>query len=98
MLPIILMTAPEIAKAIADRARRRRLDVGLTQLGLADRAGMSLSSLRRFERTGRVALLSLVRIAMALHALDGFGALFPDQPTTLDELLEKPQRQRGYRE
>jgi hypothetical protein len=58
-------------------------------------AGMSLSSLRRFERTGEIALLSLVRIAMALDATEGLMGLFPEQIRSLEDVLDKPLRQRG---
>ena len=91
------MTAPQLAAAVAQRARRLRLDRTLTQQELAERAGMSLSSLRRFERTGEIAFLSLVRVAMALDASEGLGALFPEQVRSLDDLLEAPRRQRGRR-
>ncbi|MCB9689736.1 MAG: helix-turn-helix transcriptional regulator [Alphaproteobacteria bacterium] len=97
MLPLELMTAPQLVGAVAQRARRLRLDRNLTQQELAERAGMSLSSLRRFERTGEIAFLSLVRVAMALDASDGLGALFPEQVRSLDDLLEPPRRQRGRR-
>ena len=95
MLPLELMTAPQLAQAVAHRARQRRLDRAWTQQALADRAGMSLSSLRRFERTGEIAFVSLVRIAMALDALHEFAALFPEQPRSLDDVLEPRRRQRG---
>lgn len=91
------MTAPQLAQGIAERARRYRLDRNLTQQELADRAGMSLSSLRRFERTGEIALLSLVRIAMALDATEGLMALFPEQLRSIEDVLQAPRRQRGRR-
>lgn len=98
MLPLELMTAPQLAQSVAQRARRSRLDRNLTQQELADRAGMSLSSLRRFERTGEIAFLSLVRIAMALDATEGLMALFPERVQSLEDVLEKPRRQRGRRQ
>lgn len=97
MLPLELMTAPQLATAVAQSARRLRLDRNLTQQELAERAGMSLSSLRRFERTGEIAFLSLIRIAIALDASEGMAALFPEQVRTLDDVLDRPRRQRGRR-
>lgn len=97
MLPLDLMTAPQLAQSVAERARRYRLDRNLTQQELAERAGMSLSSLRRFERTGEIALLSLVRIAMALDATEGLMALFPEQLRSIEDVLQAPRRQRGRR-
>jgi len=97
MLPPELMTAPQIAQNIAARARASRLRHAWTQQEMANRAGMSLASLRRFERTGHVAFLSLVRLAVALDAMEGLADLFPDRPETLDEVLAPPSRQRGRR-
>ena len=78
--------------------RRARLDQDLTQRGLAQRAGVSLGSLRRFERTGQISLLSLVRLAFALDALAHIDALFAaPEIRSLDELIGEHQRQRGRR-
>lgn len=81
---------------VARRARARRLALAWTQQELADRSGMSLSSLRRFERSGAIAFLSLVKIAVALDAVDELVMLFPEQLDSLDQLITKP-RQRGRR-
>ena len=97
MLSLELKTPPEIVREIAQRMRRSRLQRSWTQQELSRRSGVSLSSLRRFERTGQVALLSLVRIAIALDATQGLASLFPETLTSLDDVLEKPRRQRGRR-
>lgn len=97
MLPLELMTAPQIARLVAERARAARLRRAWTQEELARRSGMSLSSLRRFERSGEIAFLSLVRLAVALDAVQGLASLFPDQPVSLDELLAPAPRKRGRR-
>ncbi len=91
------MPAPQLARLVAERARASRLRRSWTQQELADRSGMSLSSLRRFERTGQIAFGSLVRVAIALDATGGIAALFPDEPGSLDELLSPPRRKRGRR-
>ena len=84
---------------MAERARALRLDENLTQDGLAARAGVSLGSLKRFERTGQISLESMVRIALALGAADAFEQLFlPRDPRTLDEIIATPHaRERGRR-
>ncbi len=84
---------------LARRARERRLDLDLTQQGLADRAGVSLGSLKRFERTGRASLESAVRIAVVVGAVAELETWFgAPEFRTLDEALARPrQRQRGRR-
>jgi transcriptional regulator with XRE-family HTH domain len=85
---------------IRDAARRRRIAMNITQTDLADRSGVPLASLKRFEQTGQVSLTALLRIAASLNALDGFGALFPQpEPRTLDDLErgDKPRQRASGR-
>jgi transcriptional regulator with XRE-family HTH domain len=97
-LTIELLTPAELAGRVADRARARRLELGLTQQAVADRSGVSLGSLRRFERTGRIAFDSLLRIALALDALAAFEGLFPAAEfRSIDDVIAKPRRQRAPR-
>jgi transcriptional regulator with XRE-family HTH domain len=88
-----------MSRGLAERARARRLDENLSQEGLATRAGISLGSLKRFERAGEISLDRLLRIAFALGASDGFEQLFEARdPRSLDEIIaEPPARQRGRR-
>lgn len=92
------MTQSEMLSHVAKRARALRLRREPTQRGLAERSGVSLGSLKRFEQTGQVSFESLLKIAVALKAAQDFMALFePPEYQTLDEVLaeEKPKRQRG---
>ena len=98
-MALTLKTPPEYALDLAARVRARRLERNLTQLGLAQRSGVSLPSLKRFERTGQVALVSLIRIAMALDATAELDHLFAPNPLrSLSQLdAAPPTRQRGRR-
>jgi transcriptional regulator with XRE-family HTH domain len=94
-----LKDAHDVLKEIAVRFKARRLSMDLTQEELAVRAGVSLGSLKRFERTGLIALETLLRIAVALRCLDDFDALAakPQLLTagkTLDQILAAEPRQR----
>ena len=53
-----------------------------TQKQLSERTGVSYGSIRRFEQTGEISLLSLVKIANALDCLEDFNALFKRPPVT----------------
>ena len=87
----------DLAKALAARAKARRLDRNLTQAGIAARAGMSTSSYKRFERTGEIALASLIRVAVVFDAEQEFELLLQKKlPLVLDDLLSKKKaRARG---
>ena len=85
---------------LARRAKGKRLALRLTQAGLEMRSGVSLGSIKLFERTGKISLESLVKIAIALNASEEFSGLFPIDESTknlsIDELLEaaKPKKER----
>lgn len=96
-----LRTPEQAALDLAARLRHLRLAQGWKQSTLAERSGVSLASLRRFEASGRVSLESLLALAFALHRLDDFEALFQPPPaSTLAELEAaetRPARKRGRR-
>lgn len=69
-------TPDEIATALAQRVRTRRKEQGLTQVQLSSKAGVSLGSLKRFERDHQISLASLVKISIALDCESDFSALF----------------------
>jgi len=88
-----------LAKGIAMRLRDRRLELNLTQKGLAAKAGVSLGSLKRFENNYEISLKHLLMIAVVLDATEEFGGLFSTkQYQSIDEMLsatESRKRQRG---
>ena len=102
---ISFLTVSKAQEAIVGNLRRRRLATGLTQQGLAKRAGVSLATLRKFEQKGVISLESFLKLAMVLDALEGVvGAT--ERPalaySSIDEVLEaerkKPPRKKGWRE
>ena len=87
MLSLLGSTPAEVARVLASRAKALRVARELTQEELATRAGVALSTLRTFERTGRIALHRLLAIAHVLGALSEFEGLFaPPAARTLAEL------------
>ena len=91
-------TSIDICKSIADRVKSRRLELNLTQSGLAARAGVNIESYRKFERKGEISLQSLIKLAFALDMTNEFNNLFiQKQYQTLDDLLESETniRKRG---
>lgn len=92
-----LKSQQEVMQELAVRAKNLRLKQKLTQEGLALRSGVSLGSIKRFERTGEVSLKSLIDIALALDCLEDFDALFSDNTLqgSLFENKDDKKRQRG---
>lgn len=90
------MSSPaEVMADLAERAKRRRIESSLTQRELAARAGVSYSSLRIFEDTGKASLETVVKIAFVLGAEAEFAHLFPSRaPRTIEDVIERPLRQR----
>jgi HTH-type transcriptional regulator / antitoxin HipB len=101
MIPFILKTPREIAATLAARVKALRLDRGWTQSELAARAGIALPTYRVFERTGKISVERLLKVAEVLDAQDGFDRLFtPPEVTSIAELkrrAEQPLRKRGVR-
>lgn len=90
-----------LAKGIAERMRERRLELNLTQQGLAEKAGVSLGSLKRFENSNEVSLKHLLMIAVVLDATEEFETLFSRQQyQSIEEVMRlttSRKRARGRR-
>jgi transcriptional regulator with XRE-family HTH domain len=86
-----------VIKSIAARVKLRRLESNFTQKELSTRAGISLASYRRFERTGEISFISLVKMAVVLNAEKDFNSLFINKiyNSIEDVLNENKARKRG---
>ncbi|EFK34111.1 MULTISPECIES: helix-turn-helix domain-containing protein [Chryseobacterium] len=90
-------------KMIATHVRDRRLLMELTQEGLAERSGVALSTLRKFEQKGLISLDSFLKILMVVGGLEEMlDALKPDKPafTSIDDVLKQDDtiiKKRGRR-
>ncbi len=98
MLAVSLKTAKEVRQELAARAKERRLALNISQQELAERSGVSLGSIKRFESSGQVSLASLLEIALVLGRLGDFETLFAsnDKPASLFE-PEPKKRKRSSR-
>ena len=99
MISINMATPQEMQKTIASLARSKRLELNLSQQTLSDKSGVSYGVLKKFERTGKIALESLLKLAFALGVMDDFNAIFkpkaPEIALSLDELMKDTTRKRG---
>lgn len=66
----------EIAKDIAAQEKEKRKRRKLTQKELSARAGISLASLKRFEQTGEISFVSLIKITDILGETETLKDLF----------------------
>ena len=98
ILSLINTNLNDVSTQLATRVKARRLELNLTQEGLATRAGIKFATYRRFEQTGEISLRGLIQIAFALNTLSEFDNLFAQkQYQSLDDVLneQKANRKRG---
>lgn len=69
-------TPEEINLALAGRLTAIRKRRGLSQQQLSERSNVSFGSIKRFETTGQISLISLTKLAVALDQVDEIKKLF----------------------
>ena len=96
-----LTTPRELRLTLASRLKALRLAENISQVTLAQKAGVSLSSLKRFEREGLASFELFVAVVACLGRLEELEELFkPAEPLTIAELDQREAsatRQRGRR-
>ena len=80
MEQFIWETAEELDQNLALRVRNIRKRRSISQEKLASISGVSYGSIKRFEATGQISLISLTKIAMALDMADELRNLFTQVP------------------
>ena len=81
------VTPLEINMGIAKRVRALRKRRKISQAKMSELSEVSLGSLKRFESTGEISLLSLTKIAIALGVQSELKGLFADVPfLTIEEV------------
>jgi len=100
---MLLITLTKALKKLAENTRQRRLDMELTQEGLAERSGVPLATLRKFEQKGLISLESFLKLLMVLGGIESIIKATQPQPTeftAIDEVISAnltPLRKRGRR-
>ncbi len=83
-------TPKEIDRMIAQRIRDIRRRRKISQQRLSEKSGVSLGSVKRFERTGEISLISLTKIAVALELSDELEQLFAEAPyLSIEEIINE---------
>jgi len=95
------MTPSKAQKKLTENVRLRRLQLQLTQEGLAARSGVPLPTLRKFEQKGTISLESFLKIQMVLGGLENIlkaTEVSEAEFSSIDEVLKAgntPSRKRG---
>lgn len=85
----LLNNVDEISKQIAADFRHRRVEKGLTREQVAERAGVAVSNVVRFEQKGLISLKNLIGLAMALGYTSEIKGLFANPKySTMEELTQ----------
>ncbi len=89
---LTLMTDKEILKLIATRAKEVRVSHDLRQSDLSEKSAVPLSSIRVFERSGKISLVYLVKLLRALSLVEELDKLFqrPEIEDLKSVLNEQP--------
>ena len=97
MTDIDLIAPSDVMQRTAQRAKALRLEQNITQQELADKVGIAVGTVKRFEKTGEVQFNHLLRIALVLGKLEDFSNIFAvnDVPASLYNLKVDKVRQRA---
>lgn len=83
-------TPKEIQLEIAKNVKKRRKELRITQEEFAKKSGVSFGSIKRFENTGEISLLSLVKIAIILNCENELLELFKqNEYNSIEEIINE---------
>ena len=83
-------TPEEINLALAKRLSRIRKRRNLSQVQLSEKSNVSYGSIKRFETSGQISLLSLTRLCVALNCVDEIRNLFTQvEYGSIEEVLRE---------
>ena len=80
MRGLVWETAEELDLKIAQRVRDIRKRISISQKRLSEMSGVSYGSVKRFETTGQISLVSLTKLAMALDIAGDLRNIFTQIP------------------
>ncbi|MFS4430880.1 helix-turn-helix domain-containing protein [Chryseobacterium sp. S90] len=99
---MVFISPAKAQRKLAQSIRDRRLVLELTQEGLAERSGVALSTLRKYEQKGIISLDSFIKLLSVVGGLEELiNSLEPNKTNfkTIDDVLKVDEnavtRQRG---
>lgn len=88
-----------LAKMLAENARKRRLDKGLSRRSLSERTGIPEPTLERFETKGKISLEAFLKLVVEFDWFDEMSAILSKSKFTtgaeLETINKNQRRQRG---
>ena len=97
---ISLKTESDILKEVANSVRSHRVALRWRQDDLATRSGLSIATVRRFERSGQIGFQGLAKLLVSLGLADAFLAAFTPPsaaPASIDAFLKASSSRRARR-
>ena len=90
---MLLKTPYEMAVDAAKRFRSQRMAKKITIRALSENSGVPYSTIRRFESTGEISFLSLVKLASVIGEDRQIEKLFAlDVPASIEEIIRGNRR------
>ena len=81
-------TPNEIARNLAEKIKQQRKKLKISQQEFAQKSGVSLGSIKRFETKYEISLQSFIKIAIALDLDSDFEKLFSSKTySSIDEVI-----------
>ena len=94
-MAFVLETPEEINMALAQRLSRIRKQRNLSQQQLSERSNVSFGSIKRFETSGQISLISLTKLCVALGCVDEIKNLFTNvEYASIEEVLRERRYER----
>lgn len=94
MLDFGFASEQEARVELCQRLRARRLIQGLSQAELAERAGISVSTVKLIENKGQCTLENFMRIVIGLGLAGELQALFVYNPKSIAQMEQAAQANR----
>ena len=83
-------TPEEINQKLAQRLKQLRKRREISQLQLSEKSNVSYGSIKRFETTGQISLISLTKLCVALDCADEIRQLFTNvEYASIEEVIRE---------
>ena len=87
-MDLLLETPIDLARKVAGDFRKLRKSRRVTIKTLSEKSGVSYASIKRFEHSGEISFVSLIKLASVLNFEAPIRELFENAPPqTIEEIL-----------